>query len=81
MTESQIYRAYNTYRRKTGVKATLHQLRHSYATMLFEANVPPEHAQRLLRHAQLGTTIDTYTDIRENKLKEIHESVYAVDVK
>ena len=42
--------------------------------------VPPEEAQALLRHAQLSTTMDIYTDLREAKLKKIHEKVYSVDI-
>ncbi len=48
--------------------------------MLFEAGIPPEEMQILLRHAQLSTTMDIYTDIREKKQREVFEKVYAVDI-
>lgn len=73
-------RMWGHYRAQSGITATPHQFRHSFATMLFEADVPPEQAQALLRHAQIGTTMDVYTDLRDEKLKQIHESVYAIDI-
>ena len=74
-------RLWGEYCKETGITATPHQFRHCFATMLFEAGVPAKHAQVLLRHAQLSTTMDTYTAIRERKKKEIFESVYSVDIK
>lgn len=78
MTNYQFNRAWKQYQTDTGVTCTPHQLRHAYATMLFENDVPPEKAQILLRHAQLSTTMDIYRDIREDKIKAVHEDVYAV---
>lgn len=51
------------------IKTTLtpHQLRHSFATMCFEAALAPEDAQKLLGHADIQTTVNIYTDIRETK--------------
>lgn len=80
MTEMHFQRKWKIYCQESGVTATPHQFRHAYATMLFEAGIPPEEAQALLRHAQLSTTMDIYTDLREAKLKKIHEKVYAVDI-
>lgn len=80
MTQSQFDRQWALYRKETGITATPHQYRHAYATMLFEANVPPKEAQALLRHAQLSTTMDIYTALRENQKKKIFEKVYAVDI-
>ena len=49
-------------------------------TMLFEAGIPPQEAQALLRHAQIATTMDIYTDIRENKRQEIFNKVIGIDI-
>lgn len=46
---------------------TPHQLRHSFATMCFEAEIAPEDAQKLLGHADIQTTVNIYTDIRDTK--------------
>lgn len=80
LTDSRFQRLWHDYCKESGITATPHQFRHAYATMLFEAGIPPEEAQALLRHAQLSTTMDIYTDLREAKLKKIHEKVYAVDI-
>lgn len=52
------------YRKQSGVNITPHQLRHAYATVLFEAGVDPKDAQELLGHAQFSTTMDIYTHFR-----------------
>lgn len=51
------------------VKTTLtpHQLRHSFASICLEAELSPEDAQKLLGHADIRTTVNTYADIRESK--------------
>lgn len=78
-TAKEFENAWKKYQRDTGITSTLHQFRHAYATMLFEANVPPEKMQVLLRHAQLSTTMDVYKELRDDKLKSIHQEVYSVD--
>lgn len=80
MTNTQFIAKWTEYCRATGITSTPHQFRHAYATMLFENNIPPEEAQALLRHAQLSTTMDIYTDLREEKLKAIHHKVYSIDM-
>ncbi len=80
ISNTQFKRLWTLYQRETGITATPHQFRHAYATMLFEAGIPPEEMQILLRHAQLSTTMDIYTDIRDKKQKEVHKKVYSVDI-
>lgn len=46
---------------------TAHQLRHTCATMLFEADVDPKTAQKILGHASLKITMDIYTHLRNEK--------------
>ena len=45
---------------------TPHQLRHGYATVLHEADVDAKTAQALLGHADIHTTLQIYTDIRNS---------------
>lgn len=71
--------AWKKYQEEAGITSSLHQFRHSFATMLFESDVPPEKMQALLRHAQLSTTMDIYKDLRKEKLKSIHQDVYGVN--
>lgn len=80
MTRWEYTLAWRRYCKATGVTATAHQFRHTYATMLLEADVPAEKAQHLLRHAQIGTTVDVYAELREERMNRIAEEVYAVDI-
>lgn len=80
LTNTQFQNRWYAYVKATGITSTPHQFRHAYATMLFEAGIPPEEAQVLLRHAQLSTTMDIYTDLREDKKKSIFKKVYSVDM-
>lgn len=81
LSETQFQRQWELYTKESGVTATPHQFRHAYATMLYEAGIPPEEMQILLRHAQLSTTMNIYTDIRDNKIKSVHSKVYSIDIK
>ncbi len=46
---------------------TAHQLRHTYATMLYDAGVDVLTAQRLLGHADVQTTMRVYTHLSAQK--------------
>ena len=80
LSKKQFEWQWRLYTEETGITSTPHQLRHAFATMLFEADIPPEEMQILLRHAQLSTTMDIYTDIREQKQKKVWNKVYSVDI-
>lgn len=51
------------------VHCTLHQLRHAYATRLFELEIDDKSAQEILGHSDITTTRNIYTHIREDKMK------------
>lgn len=46
---------------------TPHMLRHTYATMLYDAGVDVKSAQRFLGHADVETTLRIYTHLTEQK--------------
>lgn len=46
---------------------TAHMLRHTYATMLFDANVDVKSAQRFLGHADIEMTLSVYTHLTKYK--------------
>ena len=46
---------------------TAHMLRHTYATMLFDAGVDVKSAQKFLGHADLELTLEIYTHLSEYK--------------
>lgn len=54
---------------------TPHQLRHAYATILFEMGIDPKDAQQLLGHSKLEVTMDTYTHIRKKRRNDIAEKL------
>lgn len=56
---------------------TAHDMRHGYATMLFEAEVDVYTAQKLLGHADIETTLAIYTHLRARKKAESIEKLKA----
>jgi integrase/recombinase XerD len=63
MTYASVSRLVHRLRARTGIVFTPHQFRHSYATGLLRRGVPAEVVQRLLGHASISTTIDTYNHL------------------
>ncbi|MGV2686299.1 tyrosine-type recombinase/integrase, partial [Clostridium perfringens] len=60
-----------------------HDLRHTYATRLFELGEDPKTVQELLGHSNISITLDTYTHVLENmkkkaasKLNDLYSNVY-----
>ena len=70
LAEHEYQRLYNNYRTATGINCTAHQLRHSFATRAFEADVPVKSVQEILGHKQLSTTMDIYTDFRKKAMDD-----------
>lgn len=65
---------------KTG--ATFHDLRHTYATRLFELNINAKTVQKLLGHSNISTTLNTYTSVLQkveteatNKLNDLYKDM------
>lgn len=52
-----------------------HGLRKTYATRLFENNVPPKTVQELLGHSSIDITLDIYTQVMEDKKIEAVEKL------
>jgi integrase/recombinase XerD len=50
-------------RARTSIRFTPHELRHSYATDLLRRGVPVEVVQKLMGHASITTTADTYSHL------------------
>lgn len=58
-----------------GEDVTPHILRHTYATMLFEADVDVKTAQYLLGHSSIQMTMDIYTHLSEKKVDSAEEKI------
>lgn len=74
-------RKWSLYCKETGIKCSPHQLRHCFATMLYEGDISPKDAQYLLGHSQLSTTMDIYTDIRLQREKEVSDKIKSIDIR
>ena len=46
---------------------TCHDLRHTFASTLYENNVDIKTTQELLRHSNIKTTLDIYTHLKEKQ--------------
>lgn len=57
------------------LKATPHVIRHTTATQAIEHDMPVEEVQKLLGHANLGTTM-IYVDLADKRVKERHASIF-----
>ena len=63
LTKESYAQRWEKYCAAIGYKLTAHQLRHGFATMLYEAGIPDKDAQEQLGHANITLTRDVYTHI------------------
>lgn len=70
LTKSSFRKRWLRYCKEIGYDFTAHQLRHAYATTLLEAGIDAKDAQDLLGHANISTTRDIYTHIRQSRRTE-----------
>lgn len=71
MTQSNYDTAWANYCKAVGIDGlTAHQLRHGTATLLFEAGVDVYTAKKVLGHSKVTTTMEIYTELREQKEKQ-----------
>lgn len=67
--------AFKKYQKETGLEITPHNLRHGYATILYDAGIDIKTAQRLLGHANYQITMDTYTHISISRAQKDAEKL------
>lgn len=68
MRQAEYERMWKRWQKKTGVTLTAHQLRHGYATLLYEAEIPEHEAMKLMGHADIATMHKIYVHIRESRM-------------
>ncbi|MDY3366483.1 tyrosine-type recombinase/integrase [Zhenhengia yiwuensis] len=62
-------RSYARVLKRAGLEhKKFHSLRHTYATRLFENNIPPKKVQALMGHNDISTTMNIYTHVIPEKL-------------
>lgn len=62
--------SWNKYIQEANISVTPHQLRHTYATMLYEAGIDLKDAQSLMGHSDIKVTQNIYTHISEKQRKK-----------
>ena len=63
-----VNRRFETRCAKAGVRRiTVHDMRHTCATLLAALDVHPRVAMRILRHAQIDVTMNVYTEVSDAK--------------
>ena len=70
LTKIQYRKRWIKYCEAIGCDITAHQLRHGFATILYEAGVPDKDAQELLGHSSITVTRDVYTHIRQSRRED-----------
>ena len=71
----QVYSQWNKYKKRYNIDITPHQLRHAYATILYDAGLPVKDSQLLLGHNSAEVTQDIYTHISEERRKKTFETL------
>lgn len=62
-------RSYARVLKRAGIPhKKFHSLRHTYATRLFEKNIPPKKVQVLMGHKDLATTMNIYTHVMPEEI-------------
>ena len=64
---SHFNRLWKKYKEESGVTITPHQLRHAYATILYDAGVGDKDCQELLGHSDISVTRNIYTHISQSR--------------
>lgn len=70
LTRKQFRCRWDKMKKENGLTLTAHQLRHAYATMLFEAGIKERDAQELMGHSDIHLTQSIYTHIRQERKTE-----------
>lgn len=78
LTKSQVAKGWDKYAQTIGIdNVTPHQLRHTYASILYSAGIQAKSAQMLMGHSDISTTQNIYThlmaDIKKDDCKKLND--------
>ena len=79
LTRKQLRIKWDNWKQTYGINVTAHQLRHGYATMLFEAGIDVKDAQDLMGHSDIKMTMDVYAEIRNKRREKTREKLNEFD--
>ncbi len=74
-TKTSLRHKWQKYLKETGLSITPHQLRHAYATILYDAGIDVKSAQELMGHSNISLTQNIYTHISKNRREQTAESL------
>ena len=77
LTKMQFRDRWEDYCKAIGHDLTAHQLRHGFATILYEAGIEDKDAQELMGHSSIAVTRDVYTHIRQSRRDKTAEKLNA----
>jgi len=73
LTYSTVKQLFNRLSKKLDKKVTPHVLRHTHATALLRAGWEPAYVQKRLGHAHIQTTLDIYSHLNMDDLKQTYK--------
>ena len=75
LTQTEFRRRWSKYTTVTNITLTPHQLRHAYATILFDAKVDEKIAQSFMGHSKIEITRNIYTHIRQHRAQKVQNEL------
>ena len=63
LTKSQLSKRWKKYLNTTGIECSQYQLRHNFASNVYNAGVDIKTGQKLMGHKDISVTLKTYTDL------------------
>lgn len=69
LTNKRYDKLYNQFKEEVGIECTVHQLRHSFATIAVEEGLDIKHLQSIMGHSSSQITLDTYAELRMRGLR------------
>lgn len=75
MKKGEVYYQWRLYKKRIGAEISPHQLRHAYATILYDAGLPVKDSQLLLGHNSAEVTQNIYTHITEERQKSTYQKL------
>lgn len=75
LTQTAFRRRWDRYVKDTGITTTPHQLRHLFATILYEAQIDEKSTQEIMGHSSITVTRNIYTHIRRKKFDAVSDAL------